>query len=183
MNAISEGENTEIRLTVVSLKKETNLTKKDRKAIEKAVSEYGGSVDGLELGTLYEVVIERKIGDGNWEKLSELHEDIDVTIEIPEEIRKDGRTYFAIRNHEGECTILKDKDNAPYTITISTGLFSTYAITFTDAAVAADVDVEILPPVSSATPVWPWMLVIAVLTMGAITFIVWKKRSEETGEV
>ena len=183
IGSIQSGVNTEIRLTVVSIKKETRVTKADKKAIEKAMIEYAGAIDGLELGTLYEVVIERKIGDSDWETLSVLQEDIDVTIEIPEEIRKEGRTYFAIRNHEGECTILEDKDDELYTITISTGLFSTYAITFTDADadVVADVDIASLPIVISdaPAPVWPWMLVMATIAMAFVLIVVAKKRKEQ----
>ena len=96
---------------------------------------------------------------------------------------KEGRTYFAIRNHEGECTILEDKDSEAYTITISTGLFSTYAITYTDVPVASDVYIETLPVVNSATYGWIWMLIIAVLAMGAIAFVVWKKREKDAKKV
>jgi hypothetical protein len=74
---------------------------------------------------------------------------------------------------------LEDKDDELYSITISTGLFSTYAITFTDVAVAADVDIASLPTVISNAPVWPWMLVMATVAMAFVLIIVAKKRKEQ----
>ena len=63
------------------------------------------------------------------EKLTELNNEIEVTIQIPEDI-KGKSTYYIIRNHDGVCDILEDIDDNPDTITFKTDRFSTYAIAY-----------------------------------------------------
>ncbi len=52
---------------------------------------------------------------------------------IPEELKEDGREFYIIRFHEGAYTVLNDIDNKPDAITISTDMFSAYAIAYEQA--------------------------------------------------
>lgn len=74
-----------------------------------------------------------KVGEGEWNAVTRSDEPVEVVIGIPEEIRADGREYYIIRSHEGECDILTDMDDVPDTITISTDRFSSYAIAYAEA--------------------------------------------------
>ena len=49
---------------------------------------------------------------------------IRLTISIPEELRKDGRTFVIYREHNGVVELLKDLDNDPATVTIESDQFS-----------------------------------------------------------
>ena len=73
---------------------------------------------------MYDVIVEHRVMGQEWSKLHELNEEIQLTVEIPEEIRAAGRTYFMMRNHEGTCNLLPDVDTDVNTITIRSAEFS-----------------------------------------------------------
>lgn len=53
-----------------------------------------------------------------------------LVIGVPEELQEEGRTYYIIRAHEGEYTLMTDMDDEQNTITIRTEMFSSYAIAY-----------------------------------------------------
>ncbi len=54
-------------------------------------------------------------------------------IGIPETLKAEGREFTIIRSHDGTYTLLPDLDDNPDTITVSTDLFSAYAIAYEQA--------------------------------------------------
>ena len=59
-----------------------------------------------------------------------MNEEIEISIDVPADMLYDNTTYYVMRLHEGETTLLDDLDDTKETITIRTGLFSTYAILY-----------------------------------------------------
>ncbi len=57
-----------------------------------------------------------------------------LTIPVrPEALKAEGREFTIIRSHDGTYALLPDLDDNPDTITISTDLFSAYAIAYEQA--------------------------------------------------
>ena len=180
---VNKGENVEIRFSVKVVKQEV-ITEDEKAKIVEAYQQFAEVISGFEIADTYDIVIERRMGDSDWEEIHELNTEIELVVDIPEEIRKDGRTYYLMRNHEGVCTLLEDIDTDAYTITVLTGHFSTYVISYTDAEVS-DVDIEalnqsVMLSTSQGNNALLWILVI-ILAMAA-AFGVWyygKKRKEQ----
>lgn len=63
--------------------------------------------------------------------VTSLGKKIKITMSIPEGIKKDGRTYYAIRIHDGKATILECVE-ADGKISFESDKFSTYIISFTE---------------------------------------------------
>lgn len=75
----------------------------------------------------------------NERKLSESRGDISVTITVPEELRKEGRTFILFHvKHDGTVENLGSFQTDTYTFT--TREFSTYALAYYDKAAAAEPD-------------------------------------------
>ena len=65
-------------------------------------------------------------------KVTELSKPMNITIQIPKEYRAAGRQFSVVRLHGGAAAVLKDLDNNPDTVTISSEKFSLYTLTYSD---------------------------------------------------
>ena len=136
---IGKGASAKIRLSVVRISE--NIPDEDRQLMQlmqEQYEKYAESMDGLQLGTFFDIVVERKLDNEEWKQLHELNGEIELTVTIPDELLAEGRTYYMMRNHEGECVILNDLDSESATITIATSYFSSYAILYRDGNVEND---------------------------------------------
>ena len=82
--------------------------------------------EGVDIDRYFQITLVKSAG-GYPELITEIKEEAEFTLQIPEEVRQEGRDYCIVRNHNGEITLLKDLDNDPNTITIRTDRFSPYA--------------------------------------------------------
>lgn len=73
----------------------------------------------------FEIVEEEKD-----ERLSDLSEEITISMDIPTKYQATDREFYMIKVHNGETSILKDIDNNPKTITFASANFSTYALAY-----------------------------------------------------
>ena len=55
------------------------------------------------------------------------------TVAIPEDLMKEGRTFYVIRVHDGKAEKLETVENEDGTLTFKTDKFSTYALAYEDA--------------------------------------------------
>lgn len=95
------------------------------------------------LGTFLNIELWKKIGN-NESKVSETQGMIQITFDVPEELRNTDsklvRIYKIMRNHDGKIDFLNaNYDSATGKITFETNQFSTYALVYTDAEVQMDV--------------------------------------------
>ena len=75
----------------------------------------------------------KRVGTNEPSKVTELTGDLSVTVDLPEEIIKDNRTFSAVRVHNGVAEKLPVKlDTNKKTGTFQTTGFSTYAIVYED---------------------------------------------------
>ncbi len=82
----------------------------------------GVSIDRYLYMTLMKTV------DGVPEIVEKLDTPMQLTMEIPEDLRDSEKKFCIVRNHNGEVDVLEDLDDDPDTITIKTDRFSPYAM-------------------------------------------------------
>ena len=133
LKEVKNGTTIEISLNVRSIT--TNVSEADKREIDAKTTELQSDISGLTVGRYIDISVMKKVGDDEWAKVSVLSEELEICLDIPSEIKKSGRTYYMMRNHDGECTLLEDNDNNADTITIRTHLFSAYAIVYTDETI------------------------------------------------
>ncbi|MEG0093859.1 BspA family leucine-rich repeat surface protein [Anaerorhabdus sp.] len=125
---VNDGEIIEIRIDVKD--NTMNTPEDDKTVVQEGINAAQTDIPNLELGQYVEISLFIRVGNRDWNEINETDEPLMITINIPEEIRNRGTQFYVIRAHNGEYTVLEDMDDNPATITINTGLFSTYAITY-----------------------------------------------------
>lgn len=128
---VNDGEIIEIRVDVKDISEK--VPQKDKEVIENGLARYREEVPALTLGRYVDISMFMKIGESDWDAITSTEEPIEVVIGVPEDMREDGREFYIIRAHEGEHTFMHDLDEEPDTITISTDMFSSYAIAYVAA--------------------------------------------------
>lgn len=128
---VNDGEIIEIRVDVKDISEK--VPQKDKEVIENGLARYREEVPALTLGKYVDISMFMKIGESDWDAITSTEEPIEVVIGVPEDMREDGREFYIIRAHEGEHTFMHDLDEEPDTITISTDMFSSYAIAYVAA--------------------------------------------------
>ena len=125
---VNGGETIEIRIDVTDISEK--VPPQDKEVIESGIEAHSEEVPGLVLGMYVDISMFIRIGAGEWNAITETDEPIEVVVNIPEKLQSDGREYYIIRAHNGEYTFMNDLDDVQDTITVSTELFSSYAIAY-----------------------------------------------------
>ena len=128
---VNDGGTIEIRVDVKDISEK--IPQQDQEVIKNGLVEYQKEVPNLMLGRYIDISMFMKIGESDWDAITSTEEPIEVVIGVPEDMREDGREFYIIRAHEGEHTFMHDLDEEPDTITISTDMFSSYAIAYVAA--------------------------------------------------
>ena len=124
LKQITNGENARIFLMVKDISDMVNG--EDKSLIEKALGDFT-------LGLYLDISMFKQIGSDDAVKLTDISEKVSISIEIPEELRADGRTYKIIRVHNGEIEIIDGVyDPATGTFTFETDRFSMYTLVYSD---------------------------------------------------
>ncbi len=180
----NDGETIEIRVDVKDIS--GAVPEQDREIIESGLTEYQKELPELTLGMYIDISLFVKAGANEWDAVTETAEPIEVVVGIPEELKADDRKYYIIRSHDGAYTLLPDRDDNPDTITVSTNLFSAYAIVYEEAADAAGAGKYVLNRISPTHLricwfVWLAVVAVAAAVVGIVAVV--KRRKEEEEEV
>jgi len=132
----NDGKNIEVRIDVKDIT-ETVATQ-DKEVIESGLRQYREEMPELTLDRYIDISMFVRVGEGGWDAVTSTDEPIEVVIGVSKELMEDGREFYIIRSHEGEYTLLRDMDDEPDTITISTNLFSAYALAYEQADEAGE---------------------------------------------
>ena len=98
----------------------------DKAAIQGVAGDYT-------IGMYLDATLFKKVGTGTPTKVSDLNGKIKISLVIPENLRKEGRTFEIIRVHNGTPTVIQGTyDATTYTFTFETDQFSSYAIAYKD---------------------------------------------------
>ena len=147
---ISNGEKLLVYLEVSKLE-ETDIETKDKEKTE----EKAASVQDLKKGFYIDLSMWKKIGIADAKKINgaETSKKIKVTMTIPESLKApDGktRTYYIIRVHNGEATLIKAELNGDK-LSFYTDRFSTYSIWYTEKASSPDNNTDNKKPTKNHT--------------------------------
>ncbi len=125
-NAINEGKviSTEVQVTPV---KETEVNAQDKKVLEDHIDQNVNIAQYLDINILVKAN-NQVIGE-----INQLNKEITFTVAIPEDLMKEGRTFYVIRVHDGKAEKLETVENEDGTLTFKTDKFSTYALAYEDA--------------------------------------------------
>jgi hypothetical protein len=183
---VNSGETIEIRIDVTDISDQ--VPEQDKEVIEGGIGAHREEVPGLELGMYVDISMFIRIGAGDWNPITATDGPIEVVIGIPEELQRNGREFYIIRVHEGAYTLMNDLDDVPETITVSTDLFSSYAIAYADVETddgEADSGAKCrlchMCPTFLGICYFIWLTVIIALIL--IIYIIWrKKRRKEEQE-
>ena len=179
---ISDGRTIEIRIEVTDISE--NVPPQDKEVIEDAVEANRDELTGLVPGMYMDISLFIRLGMGEWNAVTSTEEPFDIIIGLPEKLQEEGREFYIIRSHEGEYTLLNDMDSAPETVTISTDLFSVYAIAFrqTDTDVTQGGNTKCglchICPTFLGICCFIWLAVIAAVII--VVVIVILRRKKET---
>ena len=181
---VNNGESIEIRVEVTDISEQ--VSREDKDIIESGLSDYkvtddtaGQAQSELTLGAYIDISMYMRIGDGDWDAITQVGEPIEVVIGIPDNLLSDGRTYYIARSHEGTFALLDDMDREPDTITIKTELFSTYAIVYRqtpgEGTVGSRCGLCHICPTFLGICCFIWSVIILAV-IGAVTFAILGKR-------
>ena len=65
------------------------ISQEEKEQIQSAYQQFAENITGLHVADSYNIIIERKIGEMEWEPVHELHKDLDIVVDI----RKGSPTY------------------------------------------------------------------------------------------
>lgn len=179
---VNDGQTIEIRVDVKDISQ--SVPQQDQEVIEKGFAEYQKEVSNLVLGRYVDISMFMRLGEGDWDAVTSTEEPIEVVIGIPKDMQEEGREFYIIRAHEGEHTFLRDLDEEPDTITISTDMFSSYAIAY--AAAGADGGHRCglchICPTFLGICCFIWLAVVIAAFFAIVIVILHQKKNRITGE-
>ena len=181
---VNGGETMEIRIDVTDISEK--IPAQDKEVIESDIEAYREEVPGIVLGMYVDISMFIRIGAGDWNAITETKEPIEVVIGIPEKLQSDGREFYIIRAHNGAYTFMDDLDDAPDTITVSTDLFSSYAIAYVETEGAgADSGAKCglchICPTFLGICYFIWLAII-IAVIAIVVFAVLRRKKEEEPE-
>ncbi len=133
---IKEGNDIFLRFTIVKIAE--SVKQADADVIKTYLDGINTAKKNYKIGEYIDITYEIRKNNENWVKLTELDNEIEITVDIPENLKGKDK-YYIVRNHNGECVLLNDLDSNPDTITFKTDCFSTYAIVYGEAVKSEDV--------------------------------------------
>ena len=121
---------------VLNISDNVPILEEDKEDISYSVSE------SETVGTIFDINLVKSVDGVSVAKFTQLDIPIQISIAVPENLVREGRTYSVIRVHKanGDKVVdrLADEDDVLETVTFSTDRFSTYALVYEDATVIAD---------------------------------------------
>ena len=179
---VNSGETIEIRIDVTDISEK--VPAQDKEVIESGIETCREEVPGLMLGMYVDISMFIKIGTGDWNTITETDAPIEVVVNIPEKLLGGGREYYIIRAHNGAYTFMNDLDDVPDTITISTDMFSSYAIAYVETE-GTDTDAKCglchICPTFLGICYFIWLAFISA-AIAIVVFVVLRRKKEEEKE-
>lgn len=151
------GVDPKVELTV---NKVTEITETEQIAIETLTTDLK---DDYTVGMILDINFTKYIGETSSKVTDLLGEEIEITIDIPEDMQ--GKELVIIRVHNNVAEILKDIDESDTTFTFKTDVFSTYALA---EVTAADTESTDVPQTGDSNAVPFILAIMAVAFMGVM---------------
>lgn len=130
--AVNQGNNIEIKVETSPLEQE-NVSREQQQTIVEAMAKFNEQINNLSLGRLMDISMFMRMNDSDWNQITSTKEPIEITVDVPEDIQG-AESYYMMRLHDDEITLLPDLDQDPDTVTIASDRFSTYMLMYVAAA-------------------------------------------------
>ena len=153
---LSAGKN--INLSILIDKKEnSSIDKKDLQLINSKLT------GKMQLGEILDIRIEKQVEGEKATTVNKLSKPIQITIDVPEQLRKDNasRVFSIIHLHNGSVEVLKDLDNDNNTITFETSSFSLYGIAYEDTS-------NVASPQTGDNNITTYYIVLMMITIAVL---------------
>ena len=106
----------------------------------------------LKIGMYLDISLFKQVEGESKVKISETSGTIKIAFEIPEALRKDGRSYYIVKVHDGVASLITPSQSGN-TLTFETDQFSTYALVYMDKVEAINTpDTKVDTPKAATTP-------------------------------
>ncbi len=122
------GEAVEIRIDVERM--DDRVPQEDKEVLQQGLEESRNEIPDLTMGMYVDISIFMRVGEGEWNAVHTTNEPVEIIVDVPEALQELDADFYIMRAHEGEYMLMSDMDDVKETITIQTGLFSTYAIAY-----------------------------------------------------
>ncbi len=122
------GEMVEIRIDVERM--DDLVPQEDKELLQKGLEESLEDIPNLTMGMYVDISMFMRVGEGEWNAVHATREPVEIIIDIPEALQGLDADFYIMRAHKGEYLLMPDIDDVKETITVQTGLFSTYAIAY-----------------------------------------------------
>ena len=181
------NEGTKVWLDVADLG--NNAPDSDKALVESAKGDYT-------IGTYLDINLFKKVGNNEAVKVTKTNGNVEVSLVMPENLRKEGRTYGIVRVHDDMATLIAASyAGDSHLLTFKTDGFSTYAIVYKDGAAtggntpsntsastdnsssgsnnATTTTSTVVPKTDgmSGIMVWGLMLILSLSTLGVVAFM------------
>ena len=127
--AIRHGKNVKIFIEVTDIS--SSVPSEDKALIEEKLQ--GELPDSAAVGIYLDINLFKQIEGEEKVRITETKDKISISFEIPESLRAENRTYYIVRVHDGEATVIIPTIEGN-TLTFETDKFSTYALAYSDEA-------------------------------------------------
>ncbi|GEM_PF-5537466 len=183
---VSQG--TKVWLDVADLG--NNAPESDKALVESAKGDYI-------IGTYLDINLFKKVGNNEAVKVTKTNGNVEVSLVMPEDLRKEGRTYGIVRVHDDMATLIAASyARDSHALTFKTDGFSTYAIVYKDGTATGGntpsntststdnsssgsnnttttTTSTVVPKTDgmSGIMVWSLMLILSLSTLGVVAFM------------
>ena len=183
---VSQG--TKVWLDVTDLG--NNAPDSDKALVESAKGDYT-------IGTYLDINLYKKVGNNEAVKVTKTNGNVEVSLVMPEDLRKEGRTFGIVRVHDNMAALISASyAGDSHLLTFKTDGFSTYAIVYKDGAATggntssntsastdnsssgsnnttATTTSTVVPKTDgmSGIMVWSLMLILSLSTLGVVAFM------------
>ena len=142
------GANLVVRVVMTRFYNEAEVSADVRASVMNGIEVLSAQVEGLSLGGIMDISLQKRINDGAWIPLTSLWEEITLRVAIPGDLQRNSASFFMLRQHGGVISLLPDIGGDSGTITFRSDRFSTYALVYTAQrfALAGTVHVEVVDP-------------------------------------
>ena len=145
---------------------------------EKIENELYMSANKVQLVSVYDISLNRETNT-NQEIIEKLNSPVRLIIPIEKKYQKSNRTFYILKNHNGEIQKLEDLDIDPQTITIETESFSEYALLYEENIKKENTSVNIASEYTGSTLVGT-KLTKDMFQSKAVIYTLWEDGTNET---
>lgn len=135
MNEVFEGESAEIVF---------NYVMRDDAPSEEVKEQFYEVIDGdrtlssYNEGFYMDVSAQKSIGSEPESDIYTLNNEVELQIEIPLFLKKDGRSFACIANNMGVCEVLEDADEEADTLSVSADCVGSYLLLYKDSSISPE---------------------------------------------